>query len=114
MINDLKFENMNIDKNYLEKQAQFYKNQLLNDTIPFWFPIMRTRNFMIRNSENGLVICIVMERWRNLQKEIYLKVHFICQGRNGIAGNLWKNIKKVPLITRIIFRQFLTHSFLYT
>ena len=38
MINDLKFENMNIDKNYLEKQAQFYKNQLLNDTIPFWFP----------------------------------------------------------------------------
>jgi N-acylglucosamine 2-epimerase len=29
---------MNLDKNYLQQQADFYKNQLLNDTIPFWFP----------------------------------------------------------------------------
>src|SRR6187551_3527011 len=29
---------MNIDKKYLQQQENFYKNQLLNDTIPFWFP----------------------------------------------------------------------------
>ena len=29
---------MQLDKNYLKQQADFYKNQLLNDTIPFWFP----------------------------------------------------------------------------
>jgi N-acylglucosamine 2-epimerase len=27
-----------MDKSYLQQQATFYKNQLLNDTIPFWFP----------------------------------------------------------------------------
>ncbi|MEO5649697.1 MAG: AGE family epimerase/isomerase [Ginsengibacter sp.] len=29
---------MKLDKTYLEKQKSFYKNQLLNETIPFWFP----------------------------------------------------------------------------
>ncbi|HXS54986.1 MAG TPA: AGE family epimerase/isomerase [Hanamia sp.] len=29
---------MNLDKTYLKTQSDFYKNQLLNDTIPFWFP----------------------------------------------------------------------------
>ena len=29
---------MQLDKNYLQKQSEFYKNQLLNDTVPFWFP----------------------------------------------------------------------------
>ena len=29
---------MKLDKIYLEKQKSFYKNQLLNDTAPFWFP----------------------------------------------------------------------------
>ena len=29
---------MSFDKTYLQKQSDFYKNQLLNDTIPFWFP----------------------------------------------------------------------------
>lgn len=29
---------MNIDKDYLERMAAFYQDQLLNDTIPFWFP----------------------------------------------------------------------------
>ncbi len=29
---------MQLDKTYLQKQKYFYKNQLLNDTIPFWFP----------------------------------------------------------------------------
>jgi N-acylglucosamine 2-epimerase len=29
---------MNLDKTYLQQQKDFYKNQLLNDTIPFWFP----------------------------------------------------------------------------
>ena len=29
---------MNIDKNYLQQLSDFYKNQLLNNTIPFWFP----------------------------------------------------------------------------
>jgi N-acylglucosamine 2-epimerase len=29
---------MNLDKTYLQKQSDFYQNQLLNDTIPFWFP----------------------------------------------------------------------------
>ena len=29
---------MNLDSTYLKRQADFYKNQLLNDTIPFWFP----------------------------------------------------------------------------
>ena len=29
---------MTLDISYLQKQSDFYKNQLLNDTIPFWFP----------------------------------------------------------------------------
>lgn len=29
---------MHLDKNYLKQHSDFYKNQLLNDTIPFWFP----------------------------------------------------------------------------
>jgi N-acylglucosamine 2-epimerase len=29
---------MNLDEGYLQQQKDFYKNQLLNDTIPFWFP----------------------------------------------------------------------------
>jgi N-acylglucosamine 2-epimerase len=29
---------MNLDNDYLNRQREFYKNQLLNDTIPFWFP----------------------------------------------------------------------------
>ena len=29
---------MQLDKNYLQKQSGFYENQLLTDTIPFWFP----------------------------------------------------------------------------
>src|SRR5690242_7200438 len=29
---------MKLDSNYLEPLANFYKEQLLNDTIPFWFP----------------------------------------------------------------------------
>src|SRR6185312_9848009 len=28
---------MTLDKTYLQTQSDFYKNQLLNDTIPFWF-----------------------------------------------------------------------------
>ncbi|HEY5392665.1 MAG TPA: AGE family epimerase/isomerase [Hanamia sp.] len=29
---------MQLDRNYLQANLDFYKNQLLNDTIPFWFP----------------------------------------------------------------------------
>ena len=29
---------MELDKTYMKQQSDFYKNQLLNDTIPFWFP----------------------------------------------------------------------------
>ena len=29
---------MPTDQSYLKQHADFYKNQLLNDTIPFWFP----------------------------------------------------------------------------
>ena len=29
---------MHTEKNYLQELSDFYKNQLLNDTIPFWFP----------------------------------------------------------------------------
>ncbi|MGF7230103.1 AGE family epimerase/isomerase [Arachidicoccus sp.] len=29
---------MNLDNNYLQLHLDFYKNQLLSDTIPFWFP----------------------------------------------------------------------------
>jgi N-acylglucosamine 2-epimerase len=29
---------MQLDKNYLLPLEDFYKNQLLNDTVPFWFP----------------------------------------------------------------------------
>lgn len=29
---------MKLDKTYLERYKSFYKNQLLKDTIPFWFP----------------------------------------------------------------------------
>ena len=29
---------MNLNTGYLKQHAEFYKNQLLNDTIPFWFP----------------------------------------------------------------------------
>ena len=29
---------MQLERNYLQANLDFYKNQLLNDTIPFWFP----------------------------------------------------------------------------
>ncbi|MEO8852568.1 MAG: AGE family epimerase/isomerase [Ginsengibacter sp.] len=29
---------MQLDRNYFQEQSDFYKNQLLNNTIPFWFP----------------------------------------------------------------------------
>lgn len=29
---------MNLDKNYIQRHLDFYRNQLLNDTVPFWFP----------------------------------------------------------------------------
>ena len=56
-----------MDKNYLEKQANFYKNQLLNDTIPFWFPksideeyggylLMRDRNGSLLDDDKAVWI----------------------------------------------------------
>lgn len=29
---------MNLDRTYLQQQLEFYRHQLLTDTIPFWFP----------------------------------------------------------------------------
>lgn len=29
---------MELDHTYIKQQSDFYKNQLLNDTVPFWFP----------------------------------------------------------------------------
>ena len=50
---------MNIDKNYLQQQSDFYKNQLLNDTIPFWFPKSIDEEYggflLMRDRDGGLL-----------------------------------------------------------
>src|SRR5512146_1599356 len=58
---------MNLDKTYLEQQKTFYKNQLLNNTIPFWFPrsideeyggflLMRERDGSLLDSDKAVWI----------------------------------------------------------
>jgi N-acylglucosamine 2-epimerase len=58
---------MPIDKNYLQQQRDFYRNQLLNDTIPFWFPksideeyggflLMRERNGSLLDDDKAVWI----------------------------------------------------------
>jgi N-acylglucosamine 2-epimerase len=50
---------MQLDKNYLQQQENFYKNQLLNDTIPFWFPKSIDEDFggflLMRDKDGSLL-----------------------------------------------------------
>lgn len=50
---------ISLNKSYLQKHADFYKNQLLNDTIPFWFPRSLDEEFggflLMRDREGSLL-----------------------------------------------------------
>ncbi len=50
---------MTLDKTYLQTQSDFYKNQLLNDTIPFWFPTSIDEEFggflLMRDRDGSLL-----------------------------------------------------------
>ncbi len=50
---------ISLDKTYLQKQAEFYQKQLLNDTLPFWFPRSIDKEFggflLMRDREGSLL-----------------------------------------------------------
>ena len=50
---------MKLDKNYLAPLANFYKEQLLNDTVPFWFPKSideRFGGFLLMRDRDGSLL----------------------------------------------------------
>ena len=50
---------MGYTKQELESLRDFYKNQLLNDTIPFWFPRSydhKYGGFLLMRDEDGSLI----------------------------------------------------------
>ena len=53
------FLQMKLDKNYLAPLANFYKEQLLNDTVPFWFPKSideRFGGFLLMRDRDGSLL----------------------------------------------------------
>jgi len=50
---------MKLDYDYLQKKYQFYKNQLLNSTIPFWFPKSYDKEYggyLLMRDEDGSLL----------------------------------------------------------